>query len=754
MSRKVVVVVGLLLAGAGLTWWVLRVTLIPGSARTDASGYGQFVLAAIGLVIALIPVLRDWAAGDSGQPRADELADLLANAVREQWTAAAADRGLLHPRPLPIRWRRSTRAVAGPVTAATSSQAGGFDPLPGLDRVTQGMLCEGTDRDLHRIYGGLASGRVIITGQPGSGKSSTAILLLLEALAYRDRTPENLRSRVPVPVLFTLSGWDPNTTAVHDWLVGKLGGLTPFVRNQHRTHASHLLATGRIAVFLDGLDEMDAANRSVAVRALAGQSTFRLVLLTRTEELVGTAEQYILTSAATLELQALTRADALTYLRHSLLDPPPSPWRKLLNVLASNNDTPFTAAVDNPLTITLIRDIYQVRPLPDPDLGDPGELLDIERFATPAEINRHLLDRAITVAYTPKPGHVSPPYSSDTAVRALTVLAEYLRDDNTRDLRWWRIPGWGAGIAGTLTHGAFASLVFGLAGGVVFGLTGSLTSAIGLGCGLLAGFICAQWDMSGVVNGAFGGLLILLIAAATKQITNALVFGFIGGLTVGLITGLSGGVRGTCRPANIDMRMWTRTLRSRSFLCSTAIGAGFGFFSWRTTGPAGAISMLAGGVMAGLMYSLGHDRHNQNWLETTAEVRTLGRSELLVSIIWGVLAGLAFIPILGVMAARYKSSISPSADSHLAIMCALAGGVAGGLTTSTAWSVWVNQLHLASKHRIPIRLIAFIEDAHKRRLLRSVGPIYQFRHASLQDHLAPPCPHDDDSPKAAVGDAD
>jgi len=49
-------------------------------------------------------------------------------------------------------------------------------------------------------------------------------------------------------------------------------------------------------------------------------------------------------------------------------------------------------------------------------------------------------------------------------------------------------------------------------------------------------------------------------------------------------------------------------------------------------------------------------------------------------------------------------------------------------------------VHLAIRHKIPLRLIAFLEDARSRHLLRTVGPVYQFRHAKLQDRLAQPPP--------------
>ena len=104
--------------------------------------------------------------------------------------------------------------VAGPVSAAAGSRQ--FPPLPGLKAVRQGQLREGGLRDLHAIYGGLGSGRMVIVGAPGAGKSGAAVLLILAALRHREQVPED-RPLVPVPVMFTLHGWDPNNRPVQDW---------------------------------------------------------------------------------------------------------------------------------------------------------------------------------------------------------------------------------------------------------------------------------------------------------------------------------------------------------------------------------------------------------------------------------------------------------------------------------------------------------------------------------------------------------
>ena len=59
-----------------------------------------------------------------------------------------------------------------------------------------------------------------------------------------------------------------------------------------------------------------------------------------------------------------------------------------------------------------------------------------------------------------------------------------------------------------------------------------------------------------------------------------------------------------------------------------------------------------------------------------------------------------------------------------------------GFMYSVAWSTPFAFAQLAWRWHTPVRLMRFLEDAHKRDVLRTVGPIYQFRHARLQDRLA------------------
>lgn len=74
------------------------------------------------------------------------------------------------------------------------------------------------------------------------------------------------------------------------------------------------------------------------------------------------------------------------------------------------------------------------------------------------------------------------------------------------------------------------------------------------------------------------------------------------------------------------------------------------------------------------------------------------------------------------------------------LVLGLASGLASGLAmANTRWSAFiVAWLWLAARRRLPLRLMGLLRDAHRLGLLREVGPVYQFRHAALQDHFAPP----------------
>jgi hypothetical protein len=112
-------IVGVVAAAGALVWVVWR-----SPHRSDLSTFWAFAAAVVVPVASLVIYLtKVRPAGDAGQGRPlNELADSLAAAVTEQWTRAALERRLLQPEPIPVPWERSSRPLAGPVSAAVESR--------------------------------------------------------------------------------------------------------------------------------------------------------------------------------------------------------------------------------------------------------------------------------------------------------------------------------------------------------------------------------------------------------------------------------------------------------------------------------------------------------------------------------------------------------------------------------------------------------------------------------------------------------
>ena len=110
------------------------------------------------------------------------------------------------------------------------------------------------------------AGRLLILGEPGSGKT-TVLLQLMQQLAAR---ADQAESR-PVPVLINLSSWKKDKP-IDAWLVDELK-----VKYGVRTDVGRpWLDAGRISVLFDGLDELPAEYQPACVEAMNSfQQTYR-----------------------------------------------------------------------------------------------------------------------------------------------------------------------------------------------------------------------------------------------------------------------------------------------------------------------------------------------------------------------------------------------------------------------------------------------------------------------------------------------
>jgi len=720
---------------------LVAVGLSPNPANLE--GFAAFAISVIGIAAGWIAWLwRARSQQGSGAVTGQELgrlADLLAGAVDAEWTRAAGERGLLEPEPIPVRWHRPAAPVAGPVAAAVASTR--FAPLPGRAAAGERRLQAGQISELHEVYGGLGSGRLVIVGGPGAGKSGAAVLLILAALRHRRSVPEQARPEVPVPVMFTLHGWDPGTQRAREWLAERLGQAYPlFAGEQGAGVARRMLDAGRIAVILDGLDEIPQALRPAVLRALSQQATFRLVLLTRSAEMADAATQALLQGAAAIELQAIGPVDAAAYLARTQLDPPPHGWVELTSRLRQEPGSPLAQALNNPLMLTLVRDTYHAG-------DDVGELLGLQDAAghpaSSEDIAGHLLDRVLPAAYTQQPGDPPPRYDLPAAERALRRIATRMNNDGTRDLQWWHIPVWspaaprfiatwlGAGLVGCLA----AAIAKGIVYGIPYGITAGTADGIGDGIAYRIPYVIA--------GGLVGGLAFGLGNKPPKQIApmqwrqlfrrRPLVVGLLAGLVTGLVAR--------------DMPVMSEP--GYQLAVELLDGLAFGLVAW-----------LVAGLLAGM---------SRPGTDNTSPLSPLSswRSDRAFGLVAGLVAGLVVWLVAGFVLWRLPTPpplwvrypfdpryVFPPGIWGGGLAEVLVAGFVGGLLTGLvtglvypqSWSSSLAFAQLAASDRTPVRLMRFLEDARSRSVLRTVGPVYQFRHARLQDRLATPEPATGQSP--------
>lgn len=656
------------------------------------------------------------------------VAEELARQVRARWTQEEERRRIHDPFPLPLRWR------AAPATltdhwANIRRLPGGATGVP-LDLT-------GTFESAAGMYRRIPSGRLLVLGVPGAGKSVLAARLTLELLHTR-------AERDPVPVIVSLGSWNPAAATLRDWLTGQLVRDVPGLaaaRPDRATLAAALVAHGRILPVLDGFDEIADGLGRAALEAL-NEYHGPLVLTSRRDEYAtAVATTDVLTAAAGIDLVNLTVDDLTQYLPRTTgpATGVAAGWEPVLAALREDAaSSPLTTVLSNPLMVALARAVYS-----DTPDHHPADLLDTHRFPTTAALEQHLLDRFVPTVYR----HLTDDrrrWQPDHAQRWLGYLARL----DGRDLAWWQL-GTGVSRSGQALVVAIAvCMTVALTQGTIYGTllltmqpgalntwlpyTFSIAVAAGLTYGLL--FLIATRRRGGSFEPS--RVHIRLRVTATVARTP-----FAARFRIGLGFGIVGGL----------LFMPAYELTSR---------LGFGLLDWLLFGITQPVlpQLLSGlintavwvvvvgtgaGIAAGLMgrYEVPVDLRSAanpvdllhaNRATALAQVALFGPAFGLILVAGGwliiQLVRLAHGPLtpLGVVTALDWAMAGP-----------LAGG-AGYILALTAWGNWVvlARLWLPLTGRLPRQLLAFLDDAHRRGVLRQAGAVYQFRHARLQDHLA------------------
>ncbi|MGH4021221.1 MAG: NACHT domain-containing protein [Pseudonocardiaceae bacterium] len=693
-----------------------------------------FFVALISLLASIMP--RAPQPGPGLTQRLNQTAEDLAAAVEQQWRAEEKLRRVQDPYPLPVRWTAADTVVID--HWATVKQAAPGQEVANLS----GQLDHVVD-----VFTRAPSGRLVVLGKPGAGKTVLTLRFTLDLLERRQ--PQDR-----VPVIFPLASWHPEQQILHEWMSERLtadypalGALTP----SGSTWAWELVCTGRLLPVLDGLDEIPEPLRGEAMHHLnrALDHDVPVMLTSRTDEyrdLVETAG--VFAGAAVVELLPLDLDDLADYLPRTIHQArrggtdPTTKWEPVLASLRENADQPATQAAVEVLCTPLMTSMASIAY--SDTSADPTHLLD-DRFADPAALEQHLLDTFIPAAYY----HPTPPATMSASARVryrpeqarewLRFIARHLNRLGTRDLAWWQyvhaVPrlmrGFLVGVTLGLATGLLGMLAAGPVVGLVYGLTFGLASGFVTRLGWPQEPARVEMRFRGTMRPFFGRFAVGLVTGFV--VGFAFDLPYVVTLGLGLVFGIA-----------IGLRVWLDTPADVARAASPPIAL-----------SQDRIATLVLGLTFGLMLGLGSGivivrgaRRIPPWLLFELPFGLIyGLPAGLAGAVGGAVAGSIVYKRMGGIAFGLAGTIAglviPPVDAVFGLMFGLVFGLATGSLAmlAKAWGAFVlSRMWLAVRGHQPWRLMEFLADAHRRGVLRQVGGVYQFRHARLQDHLAGPDP--------------
>ncbi|AZS71009.1 hypothetical protein DDE74_08695 [Streptomyces lydicus] len=664
-------------------------------------------------------------------PEVQESAKRLAREVDTQWRREEQQRRVHDPFPLAVRFRctpaRELFDHWESIRRDPPGTASGPLPLDGrLNRIAE-------------VYGIIPSRRLVVLGTAGSGKTILTLRFVLDSLGAR-------APGAPVPVIFGLGSWDPTTTSLRDWMCSQLVRDYPFLTApaEHGGNLAGALVDARkILPVLDGFDEIAGGLHGAALRVLDRTAT-PLLLTSRPEEYhQAVAEADVLRAAAVIELEGLTEVDYADYLHRSSRPVAEGGTHRTVwgPVLAHLREQPHSPGAVNlaevlttPLMVALARTVYS-----DAPGHDPMELLDTTEFASPEALQGHLLAAFLPAVYDPTPTGRRTSHRRrwhpERAERWLGYLATHLVQLDTHNLVWWEL--------GTTMRRSSRVLVVGFLAALAFGVTNGIGNVpvdlVATECGL--GFALVRGLMVGLLHGLVAGLAF--------------------GLAYGLMS-----KRAPAKPSHVRIKIYGGSKETRArflprFMLGLGIGVAFALMlvlvDRGVVAPLGFDDGLSGGLMGAFLLPLeiglgaGLVLGIMAWLEAPIDITSVVSASDLLStnrknvvfhmLVWmlviglpvGIAFGLKSEPEIGFVSGPVRGLL---AGLVFGLEAAFGGGLGYGLSF-TAWGQWValSRIWLPLTGRLPWAVIAFLDDAHQRGVLRRAGAVYQFRHARLQSHL-------------------
>jgi hypothetical protein len=770
--------------------------------NAEVTSFAEMISAVVtaGTAVA-VPLLRKLDSAEAAPPNLSlTAADALAKSLTDQWKHVANQRRLNHEQVIQIRWKWPDAGISGTMESVVNPPDRTFPPLPGAKQVTAEELRAGQLDDLFPVYAGLRSGRFVIIGGPGMGKSAAGIRLLLDALQHRQEIKDDKeRQRVPVPVLLTAHGWKPgnNGQTLGQWLAARLKtDLASLLPGAGPEIATELVHDGKVSLILDGLDEMEEGLLTHALEEFDGELTFRLVLLSRFDEFdkaTGLGGGLHVRGAAVLELQPVSGPIAADYLS-SAFAPGYAPLQSLLDHLRGQPGSAVTEALNSPLMLSLLFTMFRhwsKNKHTDEELSiNIRDLMDSRKYPKPEVVKTYLLNMVLPLAYgdrrrgaydgRPTGEGSLTYYRYEQAEKWLGYIALKMKEDRTSDLEWWQLHNWTEHKLPRILITMFA-IGIPTTFGVWFVFNSSQVKSLGLLIGPAMGLIVGisvglfterekptgghpaerwqergwgrrfiAWFNSSMFNAPVGLLAGIVTGVAVGAVINpsggwlALAAGFAVGLFCCFASGLASGVgaadRGAGRGASNSgvKRMLSRFSPLVAVACGLPVAAAISFAPQPPKGAPWATSLPETGVAFGISLAIAFGLLGGfSKPEDGASVPSNPTDSLRRDFRESLEVGLPFGLAIGLVGGiGIAGSTGWLKGLPVGVVIGAVGVLVAGVAVSSRWRTMLVFLQLWSRGRAPLMGMRFLRDAERREVLRNAGPVYQFRHALLRDKLA------------------
>jgi len=541
-----------------------------------------------------------------------------------------------------------------------------------------------------------------------------------------------------VPVIFSLSSWDPTAVSLHDWMCRQLvrdyNALETPAADGGNTAAA-LIDDHYILPVFDGFDEIASGLQGAALTAL-NEYAGPLLLTSRPAEYgCAVRKNDVLTGAACIELATLALGDVDDYLTRASrpgTDPAlRTVWEPVLSRLRaqpkSDGAVNVADALGTPLMLALARAVYS-----DAPGRDPAKLLDTDLFSTAEAVQEHLLAEFVPARYGRLPADAetltaSGPrrpqrWNGARAEHWLGYLAWHMEAQGQHDLAWWEVGtamgqralmlvvgvtvGVATGLVAALVYGSAAALASGPASGLRTALVAGIMNGLGVGLtfGLMHGFASNLKVGGPVFEPSY--LRIRLRGGMRKKLREGFLprvsGGFVGGVLFGALWALGTALYAAAFPDGSGTAVPVAVAARNDLALGTGLGVAIG---------------LVAAIGAGLEAVSEKDKAAR-----PSALLTTNRINVLTQL-------LAVAVVIGI---GYGAVLGPAPGLAAGLM------VAVGLGTMTAWGRWVvlARIWLPLRGQAPWAMVAFLEDAYRRGVLRQAGAVYQFRHARVQIQLA------------------